>query len=357
MAAHGTPRSGKAPPEAMCEGQAKTLCACGLRVLKTTPLACAAPAASATAGAATAESVRLLQASQEPCFPACMKDEPEKMVGFAVRESTEETREEGMTTRQRRRSGRARRPSESESNQQSHELDLEEAAVDVLSPTKAVKVIEVDYEDAGPARSRVALLMENDGSKGDCAPEACRPLDTLVPSFGMAHLSIEDLVGDDPQQRPLATPKTPTQQRRGKSVILSSSGVIPTDPADDGDAALSRKTRAMELKTEVEEAPVVEERCSSTPKLCLCEVRLHTTSESCWIVSAKSVYDVTGVLDRHPGGTRSILRKAGGFDCYDDMQFHSKAARRKLEKCFIGKLQPCGEGTEADGGLAACSIM
>lgn len=41
------------------------------------------------------------------------------------------------------------------------------------------------------------------------------------------------------------------------------------------------------------------------------EIAKHTSSDSCWIVIHGRVYDVTGFLDKHPGG-RSILLKQGG---------------------------------------------
>jgi cytochrome b involved in lipid metabolism len=68
------------------------------------------------------------------------------------------------------------------------------------------------------------------------------------------------------------------------------------------------------------------------------------------------VYDVTGLVTSHPGGVRSILRKAGGPDCARDMKFHTKKARKMMEKCFIGKLQQCGDDVEC-AGEANCSIM
>lgn len=104
--------------------------------------------------------------------------------------------------------------------------------------------------------------------------------------------------------------------------------------------------------TDEEEEPA---RCSAVHKLCMCEVQLHRSLESCWMVCSDQVYDVTGLVTSHPGGVRSILRKAGGPDCARDMKFHSKKARKMMEKCFIGKLQPCGDVECADDG--ACSIM
>lgn len=41
------------------------------------------------------------------------------------------------------------------------------------------------------------------------------------------------------------------------------------------------------------------------------EVGHHDSKKSCWVVIAGQAYDVTDYLDRHPGGSNSILRHAG----------------------------------------------
>lgn len=41
------------------------------------------------------------------------------------------------------------------------------------------------------------------------------------------------------------------------------------------------------------------------------EVATHSTRESCWVIVAGQVYDVTEFLDQHPGGASVILRYAG----------------------------------------------
>ena len=43
------------------------------------------------------------------------------------------------------------------------------------------------------------------------------------------------------------------------------------------------------------------------------EVQGHTTANSCWVIIDGKVYDVTGILDTHPGG-RSVLLKNAGKD-------------------------------------------
>lgn len=41
------------------------------------------------------------------------------------------------------------------------------------------------------------------------------------------------------------------------------------------------------------------------------EVRKHNSRDSCWVVVAGEVYDVTGFLEDHPGGIAPILKVAG----------------------------------------------
>mmetsp|Transcript_10415 Transcript_10415/g.15840 ORF Transcript_10415/g.15840 Transcript_10415/m.15840 type:complete len:188 (+) Transcript_10415:112-675(+) len=82
-------------------------------------------------------------------------------------------------------------------------------------------------------------------------------------------------------------------------------------------------------------------------KFTLCEVRRHRNLLSCWIVVNNVVYDATSVLERHPGGVRSIMRYSGGQDCGEHLQFHSAGARRKWKMLIIGELCYC-EGSKDD---------
>ena len=86
--------------------------------------------------------------------------------------------------------------------------------------------------------------------------------------------------------------------------------------------------------------------CEGTGVRCftLCEVRLHNTIESAWLLAGHDIYDATEYLnsDQHPGGKDSILKKAGGVvDCTDDLHFHSRSGRKMWQKFHVGKLVPC----------------
>ncbi|DAZ92544.1 TPA: hypothetical protein N0F65_012774 [Lagenidium giganteum] len=239
-------------------------------------------------------------------------------------------------------------------------LDLEEIGQN-YAMEQAPSSIEVDYEDNGCATNALHLL---DGSaKGDCSAAACKPLEiAAVASPNPAEDNNEAPVSASRQRRRSRTgsltgnQQQPLSSRRGKTTIIQSTSV---SVEDNRSVVQPASEDSSYKKAQTEEAEPG--RCSTTRKLCLCEVQLHKSAESCWLVANKSVYDVTGLLSFHPAGLKSILRKAGGPDCTQDMKFHSKGARKLLEQCFIGKLQPCGDegaGAADDRGLnASCTIM
>ncbi|KAL3660736.1 hypothetical protein V7S43_014139 [Phytophthora oleae] len=192
-------------------------------------------------------------------------------------------------------------------------FDLEELGLAAASQSKKQeKGIVVDYEDSDEEHP------EPRDQAATCAPSACAPV--LTSADG----------------RPSRRRSRCGSDLRGKSVIFETADPTATSSSD----------------TDAEE----DERCSKVHKLCMCEVKLHRSLESCWLVSGSQVYDVTGLVTAHPGGVRSILRKAGGPDCARDMKFHTKNARKMMEKCFIGKLQQCGDDVDCSGE-GNCSIM
>ena len=83
-----------------------------------------------------------------------------------------------------------------------------------------------------------------------------------------------------------------------------------------------------------------------------CEVRRHASAESCWLVAGRDVFDVTSFLPRHPAGTRSIVRRAGGADCTEDLGFHSAKAQKLWMQHKIGRLEECGAEKNPETGCA-----
>ena len=70
------------------------------------------------------------------------------------------------------------------------------------------------------------------------------------------------------------------------------------------------------------------------------------------LVAGRDVFDVTSFLPRHPAGTRSIVRKAGGADCTEDLGFHSAKAQKLWMQHKIGRLEPCGAEKNPENGCA-----
>jgi cytochrome b involved in lipid metabolism len=64
------------------------------------------------------------------------------------------------------------------------------------------------------------------------------------------------------------------------------------------------------------------------------QVATHNTENDCWVIMDKKVYNLTNLLDVHPGGKMVILNCAGpGRDAKEtfDGQEHSKLAQLKLK--------------------------
>ena len=55
------------------------------------------------------------------------------------------------------------------------------------------------------------------------------------------------------------------------------------------------------------------------------------------VIIKNKLYDVTFILDKHPGGNKCILNN-NGKDIYRDYKFHSKQAKKLIKQNFIKKL-------------------
>jgi len=88
-----------------------------------------------------------------------------------------------------------------------------------------------------------------------------------------------------------------------------------------------------------------------------CEVARHKCIGSAWLVLGRDVLDVTSVILDHPGGIRSILRRAGtAKDCSADFMFHSAATRKRWKALKVGELVACPGHPDALPPLAPDSI-
>lgn len=195
-------------------------------------------------------------------------------------------------------------------------FDLEElghAAASQVAHNKQGRRIIVDYEDNDGYRPELR------NEEAACVSSACGPVLRATSGNGR-HLV--------------------RRRSRCSSPAIAAIGMASVNNEQTGN--LSNSTPTSNFDTDLDE----EVRCSKTHKLCMCEVKLHCSLDSCWLVSSGQVYDVTGIVTAHPGGVDSILRKSGGPDCARDMKFHTKNARKIMEKCYIGKLQRCGDDVD-----------
>lgn len=81
-------------------------------------------------------------------------------------------------------------------------------------------------------------------------------------------------------------------------------------------------------------------------------VARHCKADDCWIHANGVVYDVTRYLSKHPGGARSILKKAG-TDASIDFEYHKQKTKNEIwEKYRIGRLSFCDQGKHEE----SCTI-
>ena len=67
------------------------------------------------------------------------------------------------------------------------------------------------------------------------------------------------------------------------------------------------------------------------------EIKKHHKENDCWIICSEKVYNITDLINKHPGGKNCLLKRGGGcIDCLTDYKFHSKNAKKEWEKYCIG---------------------
>lgn len=86
---------------------------------------------------------------------------------------------------------------------------------------------------------------------------------------------------------------------------------------------------ATELPTT--QTPVTETPATETPVapsgISMAQVASHNSAESCYIVVAGSVYDVTSFITKHPGGPSRILKQCGTDATEEFMDQHGGDSR------------------------------
>ena len=68
------------------------------------------------------------------------------------------------------------------------------------------------------------------------------------------------------------------------------------------------------------------------------EVTKHNTKESFWVYRKKYVYDITDLINSHPGDFEMFFKKSG-VDVQKDYLFHNKTIQKKWKDYLIGYLK------------------
>jgi cytochrome b involved in lipid metabolism len=56
------------------------------------------------------------------------------------------------------------------------------------------------------------------------------------------------------------------------------------------------------------------------------------------IIVNKKIYDISNIINYHPGGKDCLIKKIGQ-DCTKDLNFHSSKVKKILNKLYVGKLK------------------
>mmetsp|Transcript_5457 Transcript_5457/g.19920 ORF Transcript_5457/g.19920 Transcript_5457/m.19920 type:complete len:200 (-) Transcript_5457:207-806(-) len=106
---------------------------------------------------------------------------------------------------------------------------------------------------------------------------------------------------------------------------------------------------------------------SARAKYTRCDMVAHQFDDDsqCFLVAHGKVYNATPVLDMHPGGRMSIVRKRGQF-CSRDYDFHSPKGQQLWGLHVVGTITPCEQaesciqsalGQESVQPVPRCTIM
>jgi nitrate reductase (NAD(P)H) len=97
------------------------------------------------------------------------------------------------------------------------------------------------------------------------------------------------------------------------------------------------------MKLSVENQLAAATQSSDTPdkQFTRQEIEKHCKQSDAWLVINEKVYDVTSVIDWHPGGKASLLAYAGKLTQEVTSSFesiHDEYAHKKLAECVIGRV-------------------
>lgn len=86
-------------------------------------------------------------------------------------------------------------------------------------------------------------------------------------------------------------------------------------------------------------------KTSSEKEFTLEEISKHDKSGDAWIILNNKVFDLTSVLDWHPGGKNAIMNYAGKASMGATIQYngiHDAYANGKRDECYLGELSQKG---------------
>ncbi|WP_297092368.1 cytochrome b5 domain-containing protein [Thermococcus sp.] len=77
---------------------------------------------------------------------------------------------------------------------------------------------------------------------------------------------------------------------------------------------------------------------SATPVLTLAEVAKHNSSSDCWVIVEDRAYNVTSLIDTHPGGREAILKYCGTNATEVFFLEHNQNDYEVLQAYYIGRI-------------------
>ena len=77
---------------------------------------------------------------------------------------------------------------------------------------------------------------------------------------------------------------------------------------------------------------------NSTKQITVKQVKTHNTATDCWSIVNGKVYDLTGWVSKHPGGSKEIIRMCGvnGSRGFNSEHSGAKSPAQDLAKYQIG---------------------
>jgi len=144
-----------------------------------------------------------------------------------------------------------------------------------------------------------------------------------------------------------------TTQKLQSHYSPKSSSVINQQPCETQELTIDRQPISVNRRPptidSVKRAIFERPKDWKTRIISLAEVKSHSTVDDCWITAKGKVFNATPFISVHPGGQKSIIRRAGGAqDASVDFDFHSASGQKIWKQYQIGILE---------GHESSCAVM